>query len=220
MLQQHDEDPNPDENMTENRVGQAPRPLARGWLWPKRLAAVLGVFVVLTGVAAGGWAIFIQYTGNLHVVEAGGAYRSNTLGPAQLEQVMADENIRTIINLRGGSENDAWYAAERRAAAAHGVDFIDVALSADEIPSKALMMQLINALETAPRPLLIHCNHGADRTSLAAALYEYLVAGKSASEASQQLSFYYGHFPWFPSRTGAMDAAFWEVVHENPRPPA
>lgn len=204
--------------MIEDRAGHVSRPPARRWQWPARLAAAIGALVVVGGIAAGGWAIFIQYTGNFHVVEAGSAYRSNTLGPAQLEQVLVDEHIKTILNLRGGSDNDAWYTAERQAAAAHGVDFIDVTLSAEEVPSRALMMQLINALETAPRPLLIHCNHGADRTSLAAALYEYLVAGKSAGEASQQLSFYYGHFPWFPSRTAAMDAAFWQVVHENQRP--
>lgn len=71
---------------------------------------------------------------------------------------------------------------------------------------------LIAALEGAARPVLIHCKAGAYRTGLDSALFEYLVVGRTAEEASGQLSFLYGHFPWYPSQTGAMDRTFWDVA--------
>jgi protein tyrosine/serine phosphatase len=88
-------------------------------------------------------------------------------------------------------------------------------MSANREPNEALLTRLIETLRTVEMPVVIHCEGGADRTGLAAALYELLVMGRSAEVASAQLSFRYGHFPWLTSRTGAMDATFWRVAAEN-----
>jgi hypothetical protein len=71
---------------------------------------------------------------------------------------------------------------------------------------------LIELLHSAPRPALVPCYRGADRSGLAAALYEYLVEKRSADISAMQLSFWYGHFPWIGSWTSAMDRAFWKLV--------
>lgn len=185
--------------------------MTRRFALPKALGIVLLVLVI-TGAAAGGWSVYIQQTGNVHAVEDGRVYRSNTLGAPQLKEMIEGNGIKTILNLRGGSVTDAWYAGERQIAASHGVQYIDLPMSEDSVPDPALMDQLVKTLGTAQQPILIHCKAGADRTGLASALYEYLYAGKSAEEASRQLSFYFGHFPWLTSKTGAMDTAFWQLV--------
>lgn len=185
-----------------------------GWKW-RQLFKWIGATVlvlVATGAAAGGWAFYLQQTGNVHAVEAGRVYRSNTLGAAQLEAVINTDNIRTILNLRGGKATDSWYAREREIASRHGINYVDVPMSDDRVPDPATLDRLIEVLRTAQQPLLIHCKAGADRTGLASALYQYLVEGKDPSVASGQLSFFYGHFPWLGSKTSAMDSAFWQVV--------
>jgi protein tyrosine/serine phosphatase len=169
--------------------------------------------VPLTAVlGAAGWAYAIQIGGNFHAVEEARLYRSAQLSGDALDHAIQKYGIRSIINLRGGSIRDAWYADEQRRSAEFGVLHFDLPLSAEEEPTAAQMTQLISLLETAPQPILVHCKSGADRSGLAAALFEYLVMRKGEAEAAGQLSFYFGHFPWLGSPTSAMDVAFQKVV--------
>jgi protein tyrosine/serine phosphatase len=69
-------------------------------------------------------------------------------------------------------------------------------------------MQLIAVMRDAPKPLLIHCQAGADRTGLASALYLAAIAGKSEQVAEGQLSLRYGHIPYSFSRAFPMDETF------------
>lgn len=50
----------------------------------------------------------------------------------------------------------------------------------------------------APKPLLIHCESGADRSGLAAALYLAAISGAGEEVAEEQLGLKYGHIsePW------------------------
>src|SRR5947209_4291769 len=75
---------------------------------------------------------------------------------------------------------------------------------------------ILDIVRGAPKPLLIHCKSGADRTGLVAALYRYAEGGASAAEADRELSLAYGHFPYLTSRSGAMDDSFWAYVRANP----
>lgn len=177
-----------------------------------RGAAVLAAGCVVLLVLALGWLGYLQWTGNVHVVQEGAVYRSNTLAPAHLADVLATEHIRTVLNLRGANTGEEWYQKETDVLNRAGVQLINVPLKSSEEPSDALLSQLVTALKEAPRPLLIHCKAGADRTGLASALYELLVVGKPADVAAGQLSFWYGHFPWLTSDTGAMDRTFWRVA--------
>jgi protein tyrosine/serine phosphatase len=93
-----------------------------------------------------------------------------------------------------------------------GVNLVSLKLRADREPDSTTLHRLVEVLRTAPTPLLIHCESGADRTGLAAALYELVVLSRPAETAEKQLSFRYGHFPWLTSPTGAMDRAFWRVA--------
>ena len=76
------------------------------------------------------------------------------------------------------------------------------------------MTELVEFLRDAPKPLLIHCRAGSDRTGLACAIY-VAARGGSYHDAQEQLSLYYGHFPYFGSKSMAMDITlerFYESV--------
>lgn len=184
-------------------------------VWKPRLkrAALWGLALVVTlGVSAGAWAGWLRWTGNVHTVEPGAVLRTAQLDPAHTGALVAEHGIKTVINLRGARPGNAWYDEEVKAAGAAGATHISFRLSARREPDEATLSALIDALRTAPRPILIHCEGGADRTGLASALYELMVMGRTPEEASGQLSFRYGHFPWVFSQTAAMDRTFWRVA--------
>ena len=155
-----------------------------------------------------GYAGYLHFSGNIHTVEPGAVYRSGQLDRDDLEALIAQKGIKSILNLRGEHPDVGWYSDEADVARRSKIVHISIGLSAREEPDLDTMRRLAAVIESAPKPLLIHCMGGADRTGLASAIYEYAIAGKSADEADDQLSLAYGHFPWLWSRTGAMDRAF------------
>ncbi len=174
----------------------------RAW----RLCLAVALAAVL--LPAGGYAGWHYLTGNVHTVIDGELYRSATLSPTRLKDVIATRGIRTIVNLRGTAEAREWYREESRIAAAAGIRLVDLSWSARRELTDAEVATFIAAMKDAPRPILIHCYSGSDRTGLASAIY--LAALKKADEvtAEAQLSLRYGHFslPFMPYY--AMDATF------------
>ncbi|OCC05544.1 hypothetical protein BA190_08530 [Labrys sp. WJW] len=170
----------------------------------------------LIAICLAGWAAGLQFTGNVHQVEPG-LYRSAQLSPEKLQEVITSGDIRTIVNLRGPHRGAGWYEDEKRTTQILKVLQIDIPMSSDKAPDPETLARLISVLKTAKQPILVHCKNGADRTGLAAALFEHLVAGKTPEEARQQLSFYYGHFPWLGSGTAAMDETFDRVAASRDR---
>jgi hypothetical protein len=69
------------------------------------------------------------------------------------------------------------------------------------------MAMLLNVLDKAPYPVLIHCSAGADRTGLACTLYENVYQHVPLDKAEDdQLTWHHGHF-WF-GQTHAMNDFF------------
>ncbi|WP_407052100.1 tyrosine-protein phosphatase [Methyloraptor flagellatus] len=174
-----------------------------------------GLSILLVAFGIGGWAGYLRLTGNIHEVETGRVFRSGQLWPSQFASMIRAHDIRTVINLRGESPGESWFDQELQTAAARGVKYISVPMSANAEPSPELLMKLVHALDTAEQPVLIHCEGGADRTGLASAIYRYRRLGDPPEQASGQLSYWYGHFPWLFSRTGAMDRTFWRLVGQS-----
>ncbi|SFV90755.1 hypothetical protein MNB_SV-4-797 [hydrothermal vent metagenome] len=114
-------------------------------------------------------------------------------------------HIRSIINLRGVS-NEKWYKDELRISKENNVTHYDFGISDRRVIPLAKMDVLVTLMQQAPKPLLVHCKVGADRTSLASALYLYAI--KHDSDAKRAISIIYGHFPWLGSKTKAMDRSF------------
>ncbi|UHS57080.1 dual specificity protein phosphatase family protein [Agrobacterium vaccinii] len=135
-----------------------------------------------------------QLTGNFHEVLPGELYRSAQPSGSDVEAYARQFGIKTIINLRDENPK-GWYGQEKSAADANGVAMIDFPMSsARELPQYRAE-ELVRMMKDAPKPILIHCEHGANRTGLASAIYVGAVAKKSERAAEFQLSPYYGHVP-------------------------
>ncbi|MFN4159729.1 MAG: dual specificity protein phosphatase family protein [Gemmobacter sp.] len=145
-------------------------------------------------LAFGGYLGWRQWTGNFATVVVGEVYRSNQPTPERLAAYARDHGIRTVLNLRGADPGADWYEAERKAAADLGLALIDFPLSANRELSRERADALVTILKDAPKPLLIHCRSGADRTGLASVVYQAMVAGVDEDAAERQLSIRFGHF--------------------------
>ena len=132
---------------------------------------------------------------NFHAVEPGVLYRSSQLSASMLTSTIKKYGIKTIINLRGCNEHKAWWEAEQTIAQRHNVTFINIPMSAQRLPKKHHLLTLLEAYNTAPRPILIHCYSGSDRTGEAAALWVLEQQKKEKKFALKQLSLRYGHIP-------------------------
>lgn len=176
----------------------------------RAIAITVGALLICVGLA-GGWAIGLQLVGNVHVVEDGVLYRSAQLNEDKLSDVISTYGIKSVINLRGENHGLWWYDDEMKVSAALGVSHFNVRMTAVRDTDDATVTQLMETMRTAPRPMLIHCESGSDRTGLAAALYERFLKEKPAEIAAGQISFRYGHFPWLGNRTVAMDRTYWRL---------
>lgn len=105
--------------------------------------------------------------------------------------------IATVINLRGENPTSTWYRPERAACEELGIGYLDRPLHSRRLPKRQMLIDLLDAYESALRPILIKCSGGADRTALAAALYVLYLHGPEALPLArrQMALFPYLHLP-------------------------
>jgi protein tyrosine/serine phosphatase len=156
--------------------------------------------------------LYMEEQGNFHPITPGEAYRSAQLDKDEFQYYIGKYNIKSIVNLRGEHPDEPWYAEEIKVCAQSNVRHYDLALSSSHEPAEEDVRKLIDIFENAPRPLLIHCLAGADRSGLAAAIWKVVVDKEPKSVAEKQLSLFYGHLPI--GKTTAMDRFFnkWNPV--------
>jgi protein tyrosine/serine phosphatase len=94
----------------------------------------------------------------------------------------------------------------------HNIQHYSIPLSSSREPDEEDVRQLTEIFKNATRPVLIHCQAGADRSWLAAAMWKVVVDNAPKSEAEKQLSPFYGHLPI--GKTTALDHFFqnWNPV--------
>jgi protein tyrosine/serine phosphatase len=189
-----------------------------GRLAATRLLKFLAVCIGLSVASAGGYLGVNQLWGNIHTVEGGILYRSAQLDKSQFYAVLRSKHIKSILNLRGAHPGEAWYDDELAVSTALGIRHYDYGISANRVATAKQIREILKIVEAAPKPLLVHCRGGADRSGLVAALYLFVEEGASAEDADRQLSIFYGHFPYLGSRTGAMDRSFWAFVASSAGP--
>ncbi len=134
---------------------------------------------------------------NFHWIVPGEAARSAQPYLGFLDGFLRANRVKGVINLRGRHPNFGWWKYETETCARLGIAHIDAMMDSRRLPLKEMLVALIDAFDTAPRPFVIKCSGGQDRTSFAAALYLVHRDGWDASErASKQFAqFPYLHFP-------------------------
>lgn len=155
------------------------------------IAATVAALVILVG----GPVAYRRGTGNLGAVEPGRVYRSAQLSAGQLRDVVRQHGIRTVLNLRGPNPESAWYRDEVAATLAAGAVQVDVPLASDMWLSKDQARTLLEILDGSPKPMLVHCEFGAERTGLVSAIIELLEPGRTLADAKAQFSLRYLYLP-------------------------
>lgn len=161
---------------------------------------------------------YLEEQGNFHVITAGEAYRSAQMDRDELRHYVRKYDIRSIINLRGKRVNEAWYREEIATSRELGVHHFDYGgIGAVRPPSEDELASLLSLFALAPRPVLLHCQAGADRSGLSAAIWKVAVDNEPVAEARKQLSLRYGHVPLGPTRV--LDVFFdaWTSAGDNDR---
>lgn len=164
----------------------------------------------MPAVSGGSYLGYLQTSGNFHSILAGEAYRSGQLNYEEFVHYIREYNIKSILNLRGTNKGSDWYEEELAATTRMHVKLLDYGISANKDVPDPDIEALMTIIRDAPKPILIHCKGGADRSGLMAALYLYS-SGRTAEDASGQLSLTYGHIAFW-NTTEAMDRTFWRYV--------
>ena len=150
------------------------------------------------------WAVYVFFYGNFHRVDKD-LYRSAQLFSFNMPYYIKKNEIKSVLNLRGVSK-DEWYLNQKEILQKYNVVHYDFGIGDRQRLSKEQMDEIVKIIERAPKPILLHCKRGADRTSLASALYLYAVKGDQNAE--KEFSILYGHFPWLGSKTKAKGESF------------
>lgn len=192
-------------------MNQHPKPTKRfaRWRW-RAFVTFLALMVALSF-----YVIDTIYHANFHVIVNGEAFRSGQMSAEQLARVIQKNGIKSILNLRGENPTTSWHRAEIATTAKWNVVHYDWGFGSGDELSVEKMNDLVALLRATPKPVLIHCQAGADRTGLASALYCYAVEKQKPEIAGQQLTVWYGHLPFYWLKAQAMDDSFWRYVSND-----
>ncbi len=121
-------------------------------------------------------------------------YRSQKLSSQQLRTRVQKHEIASILCLAECTEEEQELSREL------GVKYYKQSVNIPEITLNNVH-EIIDVLKKAPKPLLVHCRKGADRTGMVATLYFYEIKRESLkSSIKKGLSLRYGHLGklWTP----------------------
>ncbi len=158
----------------------------------KRTLKISGATALLLALAAigyVGWQLWIS--DNFHTVVSGRVFRSGQPSPQTMARWVQDHQLATVVNLRDDAGHES-FVQERIAVEGAGARFVHIPMSDRTLPKRSRVLELIESLETAPRPLLLHCRAGADRAGVASVLAA-MAAGESFAGARSQLGLRYLH---------------------------
>jgi protein tyrosine/serine phosphatase len=157
-----------------------------------KLVAVIGIFaLVLLNIANGAetsptnrparWAIPMQMEGvpNLHKV-SDTLYRSAQPSAAGMKNLKA-MGIETVINLRS-------FHSDRDEIGDTGLAYEHIHMKAWHAEEEDAVKFLQIVTNPKRRPVLVHCQHGADRTGTMCALSRVAVGGWTKEEALEEMT--------------------------------
>jgi len=122
---------------------------------------------------------------NFHWIVPGKAARSAQAYAGFLGLFLRVHNIATLINLRGPNPKFPWWRYETRVCAKLEIAHLDAMLNSRRLPTRQMLINLLDAFDAAKTPLLLKCSGGQDRSSFAAALYILNTKGWEAMAEAQ-----------------------------------
>ena len=152
--------------------------------------------------------------GNFHKLDRD-VYRSAQLFSFNMPYYLEEYKIKTVLNLRGEKPKQDWYQDEKQITKEHNVTLITYKISARKYLDFNRTSEIVEILKNAKKPLLIHCEGGADRTSLVSALYRYALKHQSKEVAEEELSIIYGHIPTLRPEVIAMEKSFYNYIEKS-----
>jgi hypothetical protein len=180
----------------------------------RRGIVVVAIIAAIAPTMPFGAFLLLRLTDNIHVIELGTAYRSGWLWPGELAAVIEQYRIQSIISLVPPAPPEYRYRDELAVSEIRSLARYEMPLSSTKELTSCQLRELLALLRKAPKPVLIQSASGADRSGLAATMFEYAIALRPAEEAQKQLSIRYGHLPLLWSGTEAMDASFRKFMLE------
>jgi protein tyrosine/serine phosphatase len=178
---------------------------------PARALRGVGVVLLAAILCLGGYLLALRLSGNFHTVVAAQLYRSAQPSAERIARYKAEYGIRTIINLRGDNAGRHWYDTEIAEARKLDIAHIDFRMSAKRELTREQARALVAIMARAEKPVLIHCDSGADRSGLAAALYVAALSKGGERAAEDQIGIRFGHLSLPVVRSYAIDRS-WEAL--------
>jgi len=113
------------------------------------------------------------------------------MGASNLARSVRQHQIKTVLNLRGANPDEPWYQAELQATLDAGATQVDLSMASDMWVSRQQARTILQVLDTCEKPVLIHCQWGAERTGLVTAISELTRPDRTLEEARSQFALSY-----------------------------
>jgi len=142
----------------------------------------------------------------------GGMYRENQPSPERIA-VLAEEGIKTILNLRGPSPK-GFYLLEKEACEKHGITLINFRVYSRDVHTPEKIRAAKTLFGEIEYPAVMHCKSGADRTGFMGVLYRHFHMGDSLEDAlARELTLKKLHVR--QGKTGMLDYFFEDYLRES-----
>ena len=148
---------------------------------------------------------------NFHKVNEN-IYRSGQPDENEFKSLYSFNGIRSVLNLReNNSDKDEIDAVNKRWK--NAVTLYEIPLDTGNI-SEADLYKILTVIRDAPKPLLIHCWHGSDRTGCAVAASRIVFENWSVEDAiSELMQPQYGHHKYIYTNIPALlRKADWQKI--------
>ncbi len=152
-------------------------------------------------------AVELEGVENLHRVSAQ-LYRSGQPTPQGFTNLQA-LGIRSVLNLRE-------YHKDTRRARHTDLHLMAYPVAAGQVTA-ADIENCLNLIAQAPKPVLVHCWHGSDRTGIVVAAYRIVFEGVSvqAAEAEFRADTYGHHEFWYGNLVELLRSTDWDAMKKR-----
>lgn len=140
----------------------------------RTLIVVVTVLVLIAGFAF--YQKKVRY--NLVTISENKVYNSGVIAPEKLPEVLGENHIKTVIDLRDGLERTELNPETKKQVSAEenaidkiaGVHYFN--LPTDQIPQDSTVKKFLKIMDDPKNyPVLIHCHHGVGRSRLFSSIY-------------------------------------------------